>query len=146
MSISQAGLDMIKQFEGFSPTPYRDATGWSIGFGHYMGSAPTIQSVDLASATDLLIQDTVNADQTVNNNVTVPLTQNQHDALVSFVYNVGAGNFEKSTLLKLLNQGDYQGAADQFNVWNKTRSSSGVMMTSATLSARRETEKQLFLS
>ena len=49
----------------------------------------------------------------------MPLTQNQFDSLVSLTYNIGTGTFEKSTLLKKLNAGDYQGAADQFTVWNK---------------------------
>ncbi|TCB80102.1 hypothetical protein E0H89_00230 [Acinetobacter sp. ANC 3781] len=58
-------------------------------------------------------------EKTVNDLVKVPLTQNQFDSLVSLTYNIGTATFEKSTLLKKLNAGDYQGAAEQFTVWNK---------------------------
>ncbi len=53
--------------------------------------------------------------------VAVPLTQNQFDALVSLIYNIGEGNFASSTLLKMLNAGNYRGAADQFLVWDKSK-------------------------
>ena len=71
--------------------------------------------------------------------MTVPLTQNQFDALVSLTYNIGSGAFNNSTLLKL-NKGDYQGAADQFLVWNKA---DGKVMKG--LVRRREAERALFL-
>ncbi|KQD16250.1 lysozyme [Acinetobacter baumannii] len=70
----------------------------------------------------------------------MPLTQNQFDALVSLAYNIGSGAFKGSTLLKLLNKGDYKGAADQFLVWNKA---GGKVMKG--LVRRREAERALFL-
>ena len=79
-------------------------------------------------------------EKTVNESVTVPLTQNQFDALVSLTYNIGSGAFNNSTLLKKLNKGDYQGAADQFLVWNKA---GGKVMKG--LVRRREAERALFL-
>lgn len=78
--------------------------------------------------------------KTVYNNVKVPLTQNQFDALVSFCYNVGAANFESSTLLRLLNQGDYIGASKEFDRWIY---SNGEIMDG--LVNRRTAEKILFL-
>ena len=79
-------------------------------------------------------------EKTVNDLVKVPLTQNQFDALVSLTYNIGTGAFEKSTLLKKLNTGDYQGAADQFTVWNK---GGGKVLQG--LVNRRAKEKEVFL-
>lgn len=139
MNISQRGIDLIKGFEGFSPVPYRDAAGWSIGYGHYMGSNPTISSVDLSQADSLLEKDSAWAVRAVQNDVTVLLNQDQFDALVSLVYNIGARAFSNSTLLRKLNAGDYAGAAAQFDVWNK---SSGQVNSS--LVARRASERALF--
>lgn len=79
-------------------------------------------------------------EKTVNESVTVPINQNQFDALVSLTYNIGSGAFKNSTLLKKLNKGDYQGAADQFLVWNKA---GGKVMKG--LVRRREAERALFL-
>jgi len=139
MNISQRGVDLIKNFEGFSPVPYRDAAGWSIGYGHYMGASPTISTVDLSQADALLNTDSAWAVRAVQNGVTVPLNQNQFDALVSLVYNIGARAFANSTLLRKLNAADYTGAAEQFAVWNK---SSGTVNQS--LVARRASERALF--
>ena len=139
MNISQRGIDLIKNFEGFSPVPYRDAAGWSIGYGHYMGANPTTGTVDLSQADALLNKDSAWAVRAVQNGVTVPLNQNQFDALVSLVYNIGARAFANSTLLRKLNAGDYTGAAEQFDVWNK---SSGTVNQS--LVARRASERALF--
>lgn len=140
-SISENGLQLIRDIESFSSKPYKDAGGWSIGYGHYMGPTPTINFVTPQQGEEFLKSDTASAAKTVASAVKVPLNQNQFDALVSFVYNIGAGNFKSSTLLKLLNSGDYQGAADQFKYWNKSR---GKILTS--LVNRREREKALFLS
>jgi len=75
----------------------------------------------------------------VNYHVTVEMTQNQFDALCSFVYNCGAGNFRASTLLKLLNQGAYKAAAQQFLRWDKAN---GKVLPG--LTKRRAAEKALF--
>jgi len=139
MNISQRGIDLIKNFEGFSPVPYRDAAGWSIGYGHYMGPNPTITNVDFAQAATLLGQDMAWAIRSIQNDVTVPLNQNQFDALTSLIYNIGANAFANSTLLKKLNAGDYAGAAAQFDVWNKSSGS-----VNQTLVARRASERALF--
>jgi len=139
MNISQRGIDLIKNFEEFSPVPYRDAAGWSIGYGHYMGPNPTITNVDFAQAATLLGQDMSRAIRAIQNDVTVSLNQNQFDALTSLIYNIGANAFANSTLLKKLNSGDYAGAAAQFDVWNKSSGS-----VNQTLVARRASERALF--
>jgi lysozyme len=77
--------------------------------------------------------------------VTVDVSQGQFDALVSFVYNVGAGAFENSTLLEKLNAGDYRGAFDEFERWNKV-TVNGEKIVSSGLVKRRRREQELFLA
>jgi lysozyme len=81
----------------------------------------------------------------VNSLVKVPLSQNQFDALCSFVFNVGTRNFEYSTLLQKLNVGNYAGAAEQFKQWDKV-TLDGQLVPSTGLLRRRQLEEQLFLS
>lgn len=139
--ISQAGLDLIKGFEGFSAKPYRDANGYSIGYGHFILPGEKIAEVDTVEAELLLASDTAKAQAAINTYVKVPLSQNQYDALVSFVYNVGVGAFKTSTALKRLNMGDYKGAADAMTWFNKSQ---GQILQA--LVNRRAAERDLFLS
>ena len=143
-SVSNAGLEFLKRLETFSPRAYYDVKGWSIGYGHFMG-AKTMDNITQAQADTLLASDTVWVSAALSKYVKVPLTQNQHDALFSFIYNVGATNFANSTLLKKLNAGDYAGAAAQFSVWNKIRKDGAFVVASA-LVDRRSQEKDLFLA
>ena len=144
MTPSDNAFDMIKKFEGYSATAYPDpGTGgepFTLGYGH-TGGVRRGDVCDEAQADYWLRQDVQTAVDGVNRLVTVPVNQNQFDALVDFVYNVGVGNLERSTLLKKLNAGDYTGAADEFPRWNKA---GGKEM--AGLTRRREAEKALFLS
>lgn len=141
MRISPAGVNLIKKFEGFVAKAYKCPAGvWTIGYGHTgpdvtPGLQLTTEQVDA-----LLVRDLLRYEAPVNKLVTVELTQNQFDALVSFVYNVGEGNFSKSTLLKHLNNGDKDKAAAQFLVWNKA---GGVELPG--LVRRRAAERELFL-
>lgn len=135
----QSTYDFIASQESFSPVPYVDADGYSIGYGHFMGSSPTMDSITQTAAVQLLAQDTATAAQAVNDNVQVPLTQNQYDALVDFAYNAGVGAFKSSTLLRKLNAGDYSGAAAEFKRWIYSR---GVMLNA--LIKRRQKETALF--
>lgn len=117
MKASNAGVDLIKQFEGRSLNAYKDSVGIiTIGYGHIngvkLGDVITGQQADAFLREDLQV-----AELTVNTNVEVKLSQGQFDALVSFVFNLGVGNFVKSTLLKKLNAGDYFGAAGEFGKW-----------------------------
>jgi lysozyme len=115
---SEAGLDHIEQSEGIRYTAYLDTGGvWTIGVGH---TGPEV--VKGLRATDeqvraWLEEDVREAEDAVNRLVKVELTQNQFDMLVSFVFNVGEGQFKKSTMLKLINAGDMEGAAAQFPRW-----------------------------
>lgn len=117
MKVSNNGINLIKCFEGLELKAYRDSVGiLTIGYGHtHAVKAGDIITGEQADA--FLREDLQVAELTVNTNVKVKLTQGQFDALVSFVFNLGSGNFVKSTLIKKLNVGDYAGAADEFGKW-----------------------------
>lgn len=119
MQISKAGLDLIKQFEGLYLKAYRCPAGVpTIGYGHTAGVAMG-QTITQQQADDYLRRDVRQFERAVSRLVTVPLTQGQFDALVSFAFNLGDGALAQSTMLRLLNAGDYTGAAAQFDRWNK---------------------------
>lgn len=146
MKISKKGLELIAEFEGFSPTIYEDIAGYpTIGFGHLIKSENEMRKyskgITKEEALEILRKDVEIAETAVNTYVKVPLTQNQFDALVSFVYNVGSGNFFRSTILKELNRKNYKKAADELLRWNKAGGK-----VSKGLSNRREKERKLFLS
>lgn len=144
MALSVDGLEALKGREGYSAGAYRDADGWSIGYGHYIQPWENFDSgVTREQAEALLIGDVATAEGAVNLRVSVPLAQNQFDALVSFVYNIGAGAFSGSTLLRLLNAGDYAGAAGQFDKWIYT-TRGGVKVVDIGLVRRRASEREQF--
>ena len=135
-------IDIIKKHEGlrleaYLPTPN---DGWTIGYGHTHTTKQGMK-ITAGQAESLLRKDIIWVEKAVNTLVVVPLTQNQFDALASFVFNVGEGAFSTSTLLRLLNSGDYEGAANQFLRWNKQK---GRVLNG--LTKRREEERKLFLS
>jgi lysozyme len=139
MVYSPNGRAMTEQFEGLRLTSYQDSVGvWTIGYGHTSGVAAGMTCTQ-EQADAWLAQDVEGAAYVVNSVVTAPLNQNQFDALVDFVFNLGSGNFQSSTLLKYLNQGDYQDASGQFPLWNHA---GGVVV--AGLTARRLAEQKLF--
>ena len=114
---SQAGIDLIKSFENCELTAYQDVAGvWTIGYGHTAGVYAGM-TITQAQAEEFLRSDLKTAENAVNGKVTYPLTQNMFDALVSLTFNIGSGNFGSSTLLKKLNQGDINGAANEFDRW-----------------------------
>lgn len=118
MQISQACVDLVKRFEGFSPTPYRCPAGvWTIGYGHTHGVSAASPAVSEAEAEALLRHELERFAAHVNDLVLVRLSQPQFDALVSFHYNTGA--LAKSTLLVKLNHGDLPGAGLEFLRWTK---------------------------
>jgi lysozyme len=137
--LSYSGLAQLKDAEGFSHTPYPDHKGHSIAHGHLIKPGEDLTYVTREQGEQLLLADVTWAEEAVNASVHVPLTPNQFDALVLLAYNIGAPAFRSSTLVRLLNAGDYAGAAAQFPRWVYA---SGVVNT--TLVARRDRERNLF--
>lgn len=120
MKLSTTGLDLIKSYEGYRAKPYNDGGGvMTIGYGHVIHPNDVFDEVSETEALALLRFDLERYEKTVNTYVSVPLTQSQYDSLVSLCFNIGRRAFERSTLLRLLNEGDYEGAAKQFHVWRK---------------------------
>lgn len=120
MITSDKGLDYIVQFEGKRLSAYLDSVNIpTIGVGHTGPDVFMGQTITDVECLELLREDVREAEACINAAVKVPLTQDQFDALVSFVFNVGAGAFKGSTMLKLLNAGEYDKAASQFHRWNK---------------------------
>lgn len=123
MEISKEGLELIKKHEGYRAEVYLDPVRLpTAGVGHLMsegelrmwpvGSSPPPEQLDLWLREDLL-----EAQDAVRTMVRVPLSQEAFDALVSLVFNIGSPAFKKSTLLRLVNQGQYAAAAQQFSRW-----------------------------
>lgn len=133
--------DYLKAREQFRPCAFKPTKRdvWTIGYGHTAGVKPG-DTCTLEQGHALLEGDVAWAVEAVNRAVTVPLTQSQFDALVSFVYNVGAPAFFTSTLLKKLDAGDYAGAAAEFARWNHQ---GGEVLEGLTV--RREQERDRFL-
>lgn len=139
---SARGRQLIKNAEGLRLEPYQDVAGyWTIGYGHLIRQDESFTSIDETEADTILAFDLNDAENCITNRVSVTLNQNQFDALVSFVFNVGCSNFTNSTLLKKLNAGDFEGAANEFKRW---RYAGGEEY--AGLIARREHEKNLFIA
>lgn len=138
--INASGLRILKTLEGLRLEAYLDAVGiWTIGYGTTSGVVPGMQ-ISPAQAEEFLKKDLAIFEAAIANVVKVPLTDDQFSALVSFVYNIGETYFTGSTLLQLLNQKDYRGAADQLLRWNK-----GDGQELPGLTRRRQAERALFL-
>jgi lysozyme len=141
MKTSQKCIDLIKKFEGCALKAYKcPAKVWTIGYGHTNNVRPD-DVISKSEAEELLRIDLAKFEAGVNAAVKVKLTQGQFDALVSFAYNLGTGALQGSTLLKLLNAGNYTGAAAQFDKWIYA---GGKILLG--LQRRRAAEKELFLS
>lgn len=142
MDISQKGIDLIKSFEGCRLSSYKCPAGvWTIGYGHTGCDVKPGHVISQEQADKYLKMDLIVHSNNVSRLVKVPLNQSQFDALVSFEFNVGYGAFNSSTLLRLLNQGKYTDAANQFDRWVYAN-----RKVLPGLVRRRAAEKSLFLS
>ena len=140
MITGKKGKDIIKYYESLSLTAYRCPAGiLTIGYGHtgkdvYEGMTITNEEADA-----LLSRDLVRTEQGITKYTSVELSQEQFDALVSFAFNVGVGNYRSSTLRMKLNRGEYDSASEEFVKWNKA---GGRVLAGLTL--RRLSEQELF--
>lgn len=144
LKTGEAGKSLIKEFEGFRAVAYLCPAGvWTVGYGTTKINGTSVTSktkVTTDEAEKFLEQDLQLFEDGVNHNVTVQLTQNQFDALVCFVYNLGVGSLKSSTLLKRINAGKFTEAADEFLKWDKAK---GKKLPG--LTRRRKAERELFL-
>lgn len=144
-SLSGAGATIIKEFEGYRDEVYLDAAGYpTIAWGYKIPPSMVddyLEGISKAEAEKLFWTKVRQFEDAVNDAVEVPLCQSQYDALVSLTYNIGPGAFQDSTLLRLLNDGDYEGAAKEFPKWRKA---GGRVL--AGLVNRRSVEKNAFLA
>lgn len=151
--INSAGLKLVQEFEGCRLTPYDDLDPHrvlkpgdkikgtlTVGYGHTGPDVKIGETITQAKAEKLLADDLDEAEQGVADLVTVGLSSNEFSALVSLVFNIGAGNFNKSTLLRKLNAEDRLGASQEFARWNKSKGN-----VLAGLTRRRAAEAALFL-
>jgi len=119
MKLSEEGLSFIKEREGFRLMPYQDQGGvWTVGFGSTTEVVPG-EKITEVEAGERLKEDVRHAENCVNQLVTVPLAQHEFDALVSFTFNVGCHALRKSTLLRKLNDGDYESVPAELARWDK---------------------------
>jgi lysozyme len=141
LSYSDKGLALTKQFEGLRINACQDSVGvWTIGYGHTGPDVHPKLAITEEQATQLLLKDVAGAVASVNHLVAVTLTQNQFDALVDFVFNVGAPKLANSTLLREINAGNFAAAAAQFPLWCHA---GGVVLPG--LLQRRKAAQALFL-
>lgn len=142
MRTSQKGIDFIKEMEGVRLKPYRDVVGiltWGVGHAQQKGETPPVEMTE--EEADALLADDLLRFELAVSGIGADLTQNEFDACVSLAFNIGVGNFTKSTLAKLLVAGNQDAAAEQFVRWNKA---GGKIVDG--LTNRRLKERELFLS
>lgn len=146
MSLTPAGLALLKQFEGCKLSAYLCPAGkWTIGYGHTGADVHPGQTITQTQAEALLLADLVRfaADVTAQCPTATP---SQHAAMVCLAYNIGLGNFQKSSVKRLHNAGDTVGAARAFGLWNKATDAAGVKRELRGLTRRRAAEAALYLS
>ena len=141
MKIGSKGLELIKHFEGCELEAYKCPAGvWTIGYGHIKGVQEGMKITEM-QAEEMLQSELIEYEGYINDLVEVELNQNQFDAMVSWVYNLGGGNLRASTLLKVLNAGNYAGVPEQMLRWNKA---GGKVLEG--LTRRRQAEADLFVA
>ncbi len=145
MKTSENGVALLKRHEGLELEAYQDiASIWTIGYGHTADVAAGDVLTE-EGATSLLSRDLASREDAIARLVTVSLNQNEFDALVSLIYNIGIDAFRGSTARRRLNAGDRIGAAEAMTWWNKA-TVNGVLREVTGLTRRRVAERALFLT
>lgn len=142
---SIAGTAVTKSFEKCSLAAYWDVDGWSIGWGYHGPEVTKDMRISQVLADSLFLKMQDQAAATVRSLVKVRLNQGQFDGLVDFVYEFGEPKFAGSTLLKLVNAGNFAAAAAEFLRWDHEKEG-GVLVENSGLMKRRIADKRLFLS
>lgn len=143
--ITVSGIEFIKNFEAYSPIPYICPAGYiTIGYGHVVTENEKNnfkKEISKEEAEELLKKDLHKSEKAILRLISVPLTNNQFDALCSFVFNAGSGALQRSTLRAKLNREEYEDAADEFLkwIWAGGRILNGLVK-------RRRAERDLFIS
>ena len=120
MKASDRAIRLIQEFEGLACEKYQDVGGkWTVGYGHLIRKGESLDKVDEAEAVRILCQDLEEAEACITDSVEVDLSQNQFDALCSFVFNCGCAALKRSTLLKYLNAEDWTAASNEFPKWSR---------------------------
>jgi lysozyme len=124
MRTNKAGLNLIKEFEGFRTKAYKCPAGvWTIGYGHTsMAGPPAVKPGMVVSRTEaeaILRRDLKVFEDGVKSAIKVQLNSNQFSACVSLCYNIGVGAFSRSSVARFCNKGQWKKAADAFALWNK---------------------------
>jgi len=125
MKASKECLKMLAHHEGVRQKPYKCPAGlWTVGVGHLIGDGKTLpdswnKTFTLDEVYDILAKDVVRFERGVNKYITVPLRQNEFDAIISFSFNLGLGVLQRSTLRQALNRGDKEGAIASLLKYNK---------------------------
>ena len=146
MKISDAGIQLIKRFEGVCNRPYRDCVGlWTVGVGHLIGDGKLLpKSWDRTFTKEeinaLLVRDLSRFERGVGMYIKVPLRQHEYDALCSFAFNLGLGTLQRSTLRQKINRNDKESAAKE--ILKYCRAGGKIVKG---LQRRREAEYQMFL-
>ncbi|HTW69404.1 MAG TPA: lysozyme [Acetobacteraceae bacterium] len=144
--INDAGLDLIKHFEGCRLDAYQDVAGiWTIGYGHTGGVTPGMTITQ--DQADQFLQNDLNGTENAVTAATAEVapTDNQFAAMVSLCYNIGAGAFKSSTVLRQHLAGNFAAAADAFLLWDKATIDGQLQVVQGLLN-RRQAERQLYLT
>ena len=139
MQLSKTGIELLKHFEGCELKAYQDSVGvWTIGYGHTKGIYEGLE-ITQSEAEKMLVDELPEYEGYITDKIVPRLQQHEFDALVCWVYNLGPTNLKESTLLRILNEGNYDGVPEQIKRWNKA---GGVILGG--LVKRREAEANLF--
>ena len=144
LAINERGLEVIRKTEGLRLNSYYLAGQWLVGYGH-AATAEKGMTITAEHADLLLLSDVRRAEEGVRRLVKTPLNENEFSALVSLAYNMGVGAFQKTEVLRRLNSGDREGAADAF-LYLVGADINGERVVLAALKRRREAERALFLT
>lgn len=147
LSITHAGVHFIATMEDFSPVVYEDQAGkQTIGYGHLVRAGERWDRITQGEALDLMMRDIAREIAQVDAVLRVELQPFEADAVISWAFNVGGHSASRSSLIRLLNIGNTEGAANQFLRWDKiTDPKTGKKIVSRGLRRRRERERGLFL-